>query len=61
MTDLTATDTKMFDTGKVSLSKADVAAWVVENNIKAEYDVIFSFIPKNASVDTAYNITFTEK
>ena len=59
-TELEVTDVKCFDTGKVSISKEAVAAWAAAKGV-TDYDVMFSFIPKNASVDTAFNITFTEE
>lgn len=59
-TELEVTDAKSFDTGKVSISKADVAAYAATEGI-TDYDVMFSFVPKDASEDVAFNITFTEE
>ncbi len=61
MTDLAVTDSgATYNIGTASLSKAAVAAWAEANGVTGAYDVMFSFIPKNASVDTTYNIIFTK-
>ena len=61
MTDLVVTDDGIFDSSKAYLSKDAVTEWANANQITEEYDVMFSFIPKNASVNTTYNLVFTEK
>lgn len=60
LTDLVLTEESQYDTGYFSISKEKVAAWAAANGVK-DYEVMFSFVPKNASVDTVYNITFTPK
>lgn len=61
MTDLVVTDDGIFNSSKAYLSKDAVTEWANANQITEEYDVMFSFIPKNASVNTTYNLVFTEK
>ena len=61
MTDLAVTDSgESFENGRASLSKAAAEVWAKENGVTEAYDVMFSFIPKNASVDTSFNIIFAE-
>lgn len=60
LTDLVLTEESQYATGYFSVSKEKVAAWAAANGVK-DYEVMFSFVPKNASVDTVYNITFTPK
>lgn len=62
MTDLEAMDNSTpFDSSTAYITKAEVQEWVKTNQVTEAYDVMFSFIPKNANVDTTYNIVFTEK
>lgn len=63
MTDLEVTDNGTpFDSGSSTayLSKTAVQEWAAANRVTEAYDVMFSFIPKNASVNTTYNVVFTE-
>ena len=61
MTDLKPVDVGVYQTGRATLSKASVEAWAKANSVTGSYNVMFGFVPKNASVDTGYYITFTEK
>lgn len=60
LTDLTVDLEKIFLTGTATISKADVAEWAAENDITGSYEVMFSFIPKDADANNTYNIGFTE-
>ena len=58
LTELKVTNTPVYETGIASIAKADVEKCAADEGVTGSYEVTFSFIPKNASVNTAYNITF---
>lgn len=57
--ELSPTLSEAFYIGTATLEKAKVDAWAQQKGY-TDYDVMFSFIPKNASMDNSYNVVFTE-